>query len=95
MKNVNLRDDVVLIGREKRNSDSRKMIDYYVCIEDEEIYAFTKTYRRGTFDLCRRGIQVNKLMHMRSRDTGVMLLVDHAKRMIPFLAEYYELPLAE
>ena len=46
------------------------------------------------YNLCKSGILVNDLASRRSRDTGVMRLVNQVNRMLPYLAEIYDLPLA-
>lgn len=44
-------------------------------------------------EMCKSGISVNELSTKKSRDTGIMKLVGHLNRMLPFLSDYYELPI--
>lgn len=58
----------------------------------ERIYAFTRPYTDGTYEICKSGIRVNDLSTMRTRDKAVMKLVKYLNVMLPYLREYYDLP---
>jgi len=60
--------------------------------DNEQLYAFTNVYTRNSYDLCKSGIRVNDLVGRRTRDTGIMRLVKLTNRMLPYLADIYELP---
>ena len=95
MKKVRLDNSVKLMGM-KNFSGVEKLIDYYLLTGNEKkIYAFSKVYTHNTYDMCKSGIRVNELMSKRSRDTGIMRLVNYTKLVIPYLAEEYALPLAQ
>ena len=92
MKKVFLKEAVLLTGVKSRK-DCDRMIDYYIEQPGRErIYAFTRVYTRSTYEMCKSGIRINELMIKRSRDGGVMGLVDHLNIMLPYLREYYEIP---
>ena len=58
----------------------------------DRIYAFSKIFTQNTYDMCKSGIRVNELSTKRSRDRGVMRLVNYLNVVLPYLSEYYELP---
>lgn len=93
MKHIHLKENMSLIG-EKVVRKGERFIDYYIVIsEQEKIFAFQRKYSSKTYDLCKSGIRINKLTILKTRDRGVMNLVDYVNIMLPFFAEYYELPL--
>ena len=92
MKKVIVKDYVQLIGIKNFKGED-KMIDYYITYPgSERIYAFTRKYTQNTYDLCKSGIRINDLSTRRTRDRAVMKLVDYLNIMLPYLCEYYELP---
>ncbi len=94
MKNIKLGKNVKVVAQKNFNGE-KKMIDYYLVTEShEKIYAFTRKYANGTYELCKAGIRVNDLLTFRSRDNGVMRLVKYAKVIMPYLAEEYNLKIA-
>jgi len=72
----------------------RNLHYYLITKENEKLYAFSNVYTHNSYDLCKSGILVNDLAGKRSRDTGIMRLVNQVNRMLPYLAEIYDLPLA-
>ena len=69
-----------------------KLIDYYILLPNEKIYAFSKNYSDVVYDICKNGIQVNDLMAKRSRNTAVMKLVKYTNMIMPYFAKEYDLP---
>ena len=95
MKKVRVDNKVKLIGK-KNFTGSDKLIDYYFLPDsNERIYAFSKAYTNNSYDLCKAGIRINDLTQRRSHDTGIMRLVKYTKFILPYLAEEYELPMAQ
>ena len=94
MKKYYLDSKMMMIGV-KNFKGSEKQIDYYLITNNNDwLYAFTVGYTHNTYDLCKSGILVNDLVGKRTRDTGIMRLVKHINRMLPYLADIYDLPLA-
>lgn len=95
MKRVRVADDVRIVGV-KNFSGRDKFVDYYLQVPNQaNIYAFSKTYTNHSYDLCKSGIRVNDLISRRTRDTGVMRVVKYTNLILPYLAEEYNLPLAQ
>lgn len=47
----------------KKVSGKSILIDYYIEIPNEDsIYAFSKRYTNTTYDMCKSGVRVNKLI---------------------------------
>ena len=92
MKKVKIADSVRIVG--VKNFKGRyKMVDYYLEVsKDEKMYAFSKRYTQGAYEMCKSGIRLNELRTKKSRDKGIMYLVDYTNHMASFLSEYYELP---
>ncbi|WP_155834107.1 hypothetical protein [Butyrivibrio sp. VCD2006] len=94
MKKIILEEKVKLVGI-KNFSGKDKLIDYFLVMPgQEEIYAFSRRYTQRTYDLCKSGIRVNEISTRRSRDHGVMGLVNYLNVMLPYLSEYYDLKVA-
>ena len=95
MKRVNLNNRVKMQAiKNFKNED--KLIDYYVINADgTRIYAFSKRFTYNSYDLCKSGIIINDLLSIRSRDTGITQLVRSANRMMGYLADEYQLKMAE
>lgn len=92
MKKVRLSNNMKMVGIKNFNGECRT-VDYYLITKDnEQLYAFTNVYTRNSYDLCKSGIRVNDLVGRRTRDTGIMRLVKLTNRMLPYLADIYELP---
>ncbi len=91
MKKIILEEKVKLVGI-KNFAGKDKLIDYFLIMPgQEEIYAFSRRYTHSTYDLCKSGIRVNEISTRRSRDRGVMGLVNYLNVMLPYLSEYYDL----
>lgn len=92
MSRIFLKEYIKLVAvKNFRNHD--RMIDYYIDQPGkEQIYAFSRVYTNRTYEMCKSGMRVNALAVTRSRDHGVMGLIDHLNVMLPYLSEYYELP---
>lgn len=80
-----------LVVGEKNFAGKEKLVDYYLVAGNEKIYAFSRVYTNHSYDMCKSGIRLSELLTKRSRDTGVMRIVNSANRMIPYLIEYHEL----
>ena len=94
MKKVIL-EEQVKIKAVKNFSGKDKLIDYYIEQPGQEnIYAFSKVFTQNTYDMCKAGIRVNELSVKRSRDRGVMRLVNYLNVILPYLCEFYEIPVA-
>lgn len=92
MRKVILEEQVRLTGV-KNFTGKDKLIDCYIEQPGQDrIYAFSKIFTQNTYDMCKSGIRVNELSTKRSRDRGVMRLVNYLNVMLPYLSEYYELP---
>ena len=94
MKKVRLGNKMKIIGVRNFRGATKIIDDYLVTKEYEKLYAFSSVYTHNSYNLCKSGILVNDLAGRRSRDTGVMRLVNQVNRMLPYLAEIYDLPLA-
>ena len=92
MKHVRLTNDVTMYGVKNFKGED-KLIDFYVCVKGSEFYAFTRSYTTGAYDICKSSVRVNDLIGKKNRDKGVMKLVNYTKLMIPYLVEYYDLPI--
>ena len=84
---------VIMIAEEDFRC-GKKMIDFFLLYSDEKIYAFSRTYRDCTFELCKNGIMVNSLIKQRNRNKAIMNLVENTKRAMPQLIREYDLPVA-
>lgn len=93
MKRVHLNNNIKIIGIKNFKNECKKVDYYLITKENEYLYAFTNEYTRNAYDMCKAGIAVNSLIGRRTRDNGIMKLVKRTNRMLPYLAEYYELPL--
>ena len=91
MKKVKLTNDVKIYGI-KNFKGEEKQVDYYIRVKGEDMYAFTRNFTNGTYDICKSPVTINELIVKKNRDAGVMKLVSYTKLMIPYLAEYYDLP---
>ena len=92
MKKIILEEQVKIRGI-KNFKGRDKLIDYYIVIPGRhDIYAFSKAYTQNTYNMCKSGIRVNELSVKRSRDRGIMRLTNYLNIMLPYLSEYYELP---
>lgn len=94
MRKSRLKSNMKIIGIKNFHRSDRK-IDYYLIDRSQErLYAFSTVYTRKAYEICKSGIMVNDLAGKRCRDFGVMRLVNQLNRMLPYLAELYDLPLA-
>ncbi len=94
-RTVKVAEDIRIVGIKNFGGKS-KMIDFFIVVPNKEkIYAFSKRYTNNTYDMCKAGIRVNDLIRRKSRDTGVMRVVNYTNLVLPYLAQEYELPLAQ
>ena len=94
MKKVIVKNNVKLIGIKNFKGEG-KNVDYYIlCPGKERIYAFSREYRQNAYDLCKSGICIIDLSTRKSRDRGIMNLVSYLNIMLPYLCDYYDVPLA-
>ena len=92
MKKVILEEKVKLYGI-KDGEGRDRVVHYYIQYPGaERIYAFTKPFSTGTYEICKSGIRINDLSTRRTRDKAVMKLVEYLNVMLPYLCEYYDLP---
>ena len=92
MRKVILTNRVKMYGI-KDGEGRNKVVHYYIqCPGMERIYAFTRPYSTGAYEICKSGILVNDLSTRRTRDKAVMKLVKYLNVMLPYLREYYDLP---
>ena len=69
-----------------------KLVDYFIEQPGKpKIYAFSKAFTQNTYDLCKSGIRINDLCIKKSRDRGVMRLVNYLNLVLPHLCEDYDL----
>jgi len=94
MRKVRLGNNMKIMGIRNFRGAAKKIDYYLITKENEKLYAFSNVYTHNSYDLCKSGILVNDLAGKRSRDTGIMRLVNQVNRMLPYLAEIYDLPLA-
>lgn len=94
MKKVRLGNNMKILGVRYFRGDVKKIDYYLITKEHEKLYAFSSAYTHNSYKLCKSGILVNDLAGKRSRDTGIMRLVNQVNRMLPYLAEIYDLPIA-
>lgn len=91
MKRVNVARNIKLVGV-KNYKKAHRMVDYYLVTGNgERFYAFTRSYSNGSYDLCKSGIRVNELLSKRSRDDGIMNLINYLRLVMPCLCEEYAL----
>ena len=65
-----------------------KKIDYFILLpNNKKIYAFTKPYTQSTYELCKAGISLKTLLTKRTRNTGIMNLVNYTSYMMPYFIE--------
>ncbi len=95
MKRVRVANNVKLVGvKNREEGKGHWKIDYYIITQNEKYYAFTKKYTSQSYEMCKSGICLNDLMSKRTKDFGIMRLVDYTNFMMPYLVEYYDLPVA-
>ena len=91
MKKIILDEQVKILGV-KNFEGKKKLIDFYIEQPGQDkLYVFSKVFTQNTYNLCRSGVRVNELSCKRTRDRGVMRLVNYLNVMLPYLTEYYEL----
>ena len=73
-------------------SGKDRMINYYICTPtNQKLYAFTREYTNSTYGLVKSGIRIDELLKKKTPDRGVMNLVNYIRRVMPYLADEYEL----
>ena len=92
MKKVNVRNQVWLVGEKDYDRDNKRIINYYIETADHKhMYAFRQSYTGTVYNMCKNGIRINELLTIKSHNAAVMRLVGRTKKMMPYLADYYEL----
>lgn len=95
MKKVVLKDKVRIVGVRNDKRPHNWMIDYYLVTPNQErLYAFSRKFTNGAYDLCKSPVFVNDISSLRSMDRGVMKLVNYLNYMLPYLVDYYDLKIA-
>lgn len=92
MKKIKVTEQVKVIGVKNFKGEG-KWIDYYIVVPGQErMYVFSRRYTHSTYNMCKAGVRINQILTKKSRDTGVMRLVKYLRVMMPYLTEYYDLP---
>ena len=92
MRHITLKENVLLEGK-FTEKNGKWMIDYYIVVPNQKkVFAFRRNYTKGTYKLCQSGIRINELTTLRSRDKAIMNLVKYINKVLPFLVEYYGIP---
>ena len=91
MKNLLIDNRTRLIGI--RNN--KEEVNYFIQTPTNEmIYAFTRDFSLKEWDICKSGIRIDDLFTKKRRHEGVMNLVKHAKYIVPYLCQEYDLLIA-
>ena len=92
MKKIILEEQVKISGI-KNFRGEEKLIDFYIEQPGQDkLFVFSKVFTQNTYNLCKSGVRVNELSCKKTRNKGVMRLVNYLNVMLPYLTEYYELP---
>lgn len=84
------KENIKIIGRKNFKGRDR-LIDFYIIMScGREEYVFSKKYSNNSYDLCKGGIRINELIVTKSRDFGIMRIVEHMKRMVPYIKEEFQ-----
>lgn len=94
MKKIILSEQIKLKAVECFKNGNRQLKYYLEMPGKERMYAFTRAYTNGTYNICKSGIRVNELSTKRSKDKAVMKLVNYLNFMLPYLTEYYDLKIS-
>lgn len=91
MKNLLIDNRTRLIGIRKNKEE----VNYFIQTPTNEmIYAFTRDFSLKEWDICKSGIRIDDLFTKKRRHEGVMNLVKHAKYIVPYLCQEYDLLIA-
>lgn len=83
-------ENIWIIGRKNFKGNCRWIDFYLIMASGEEKFIFTKKYSHHSYDLCKGGIRINELIVTKSRDFGIMRVVDHVKRMKRYIKEEFQ-----
>lgn len=88
MKKLKIDNRTKLIGIRKDDEE----VNYYIqAPTNEMIYAFTRDFSLKEGDICKSGIRIEDLFVKKRGHEGVMNLMKHAKYIIPYLCQEYNL----
>lgn len=94
MRKIRVANDVQICCVKNFNPKG-KFIDYFIDVPGEEkIYVFSKRYSESTYNLCKSGMRLNRLMCTKTRNQPVMQLVKYTRFLLPYLIEEYLIPVA-
>lgn len=83
MRKNEFRSNIRLVAQKKKEGNNR-VIDYYLTDHHgNKTLIHTGNYGHGIYDLCKGGIQVNRLLEQKSRNTSVMKLIRHIEEILP------------
>lgn len=89
MKQTKIENNVFIVARKTVRG---KELDYYIQLPDkEEHYMFTRAYSAKCYEVCKAGIPINRVLHVRCRNQALMNMANHLKFMMPYFVEYFEL----
>ncbi len=95
MKQRHLENSVMIVVR-MNIKGKKKTIDFFlVDRQHNEYYAFSKPYSYSIYERCKKLSSVNSLVSYRCKNKGIMILVKYTRIMVPYLADYYDLPLLQ
>lgn len=97
MRKERIKKNVRLIGV-KNFKGEEKLIDYYILSgRNEKTFAFSHRFTNRSYEVTRGGIRIEDLLftNSRRRDQGLDSLVKTTRRMLPYLADEYELDIYE
>ena len=84
------KENIRIIAR-KNFKGCKRIIDFYIKMPSgKEEYLFSKKYSNNSYDLCKGGIRINTLITIKSKDFGVMRVVKHFKRMVPYIKDEFK-----
>lgn len=92
MQRTKVNNNVFIVAR-KNVKNNR--LDYYMQLPDrQEIYMFTRNFSSVCYSLCKAGIQLNRMIAVKCRNSAVMNLVDYLKYFCPYFLKEYDLEAA-
>ncbi len=87
MKNVKVENNIFIVARK---SAKKGLMDYYMLFPDNsENYMFTRSYSQSCYEICKAGVPINNILHIRCRNIAIMQLSKYLKVMMPYFAEYF------
>lgn len=85
----NIKKNIYLVA--KKSDKPGNKLDYYILMPNgKKEYLFTRNYTEHCYKLCKSGVRLEKIVHIRENDRGVMNLVKQLNYIIPYMAKYLE-----